>query len=119
LINVGELMTDLDFVEAFTMRRGTKALANEGEVTVTWSAPANLVGSIQPAEAKEIKQLPEGQRGSGDGIVIFTATELMPDDGNNTVSDVVTWDGKNYKVVGIEDWSANGYYRALAVEIAA
>jgi hypothetical protein len=119
LVDVSELMSDPEFMSAVTLRRATVHLANEGEAISSYTDTA-VTASVQPATAEEIAGLPEGERGSGRIIKLYSATEFKQSDGDASVADVVVTVGANpgrFRVVGVEPWGDNGYFKALAVEI--
>lgn len=122
LVDVSELMSDPDFMRAVTLRRPAVHLANEGEAVATYEDDVPFTASVQPATAEEVASLPEGERGGGRIVKLYTSTALRPDmsDGKTSIADVVVVpdpDGGEFRVVGIEPWSAHGYWKALAVEI--
>lgn len=123
LVDVSELMSDPEFMQAATRRRGTRAFAvgGEGEITTSY-ADTSIMVSYQPLEESgesAIDKLPpEGQRGSGALFWLFSSSELRVDDGDNGLSDVVVVGARAFKVVHVDDWASHGYYVAIAEEIA-
>jgi len=74
----------------------------------------SIVASVQPVTGRELKDVPEGQRGD-EVRVIYTQTELhMRKAGFQP--DVVTLDGEPYEVYKVERFDAFGdtHYRAYA-----
>jgi hypothetical protein len=112
-VNVAELMTDPDFAETFTVKRPTVTMVR-GVGAATYAADRSAVGVVQPMEAHEVALLPEGERGSGEVIEVWTAEDLKAGDGKNTVGDVLVWKGKSYRVTRSEDFAQNGYRRFVA-----
>lgn len=122
LVDVSELFSDPEFMQAATRRRGTRAFAvsGEGEITTSYADTAITV-SFQPVQGdgENLDELlPEGQRGSGALFRLFSSSELRVDDGNTGLADVVTVGARRFKVMHVDDWSDHGYFRAIAEEIA-
>lgn len=119
LVDVSDMMADPEFMRAVVLRRPVIHLANEGEAIASYEPDANFTASVQPATAEEIAGLPEGVRGSGRVVKLYTATELKFSNGTTDTPDVVVVpdpDGGSFKVRGTEPWLAHGYFKALAVE---
>jgi hypothetical protein len=119
LVDVSELFSDPEFMRAVALRRPTIHLANEGESIASYDPDVDITASVQPATAEDVASLPEGERGSGRIVKLYTSTDLKMSDGKTTVADVVVIpdpDGGSFKIVGTEPWGPHGYYKALAVE---
>ena len=119
IVDVSELFTgpdSLDFMETVVLRRPAIHFANEGEAIASYDPDANISASVQPLTAKQVAELPEGQRGSGTVYRIYTASELRFSPGKADISDVLVTSKGALVVVGQEDWAGNGYYKFLAVE---
>lgn len=72
----------------------------------TQGASSSLVmrAFVAPARPKEIAELPEGEQTSA-AIVIFTLQELQTSDVSQQLeADVVTWQGRTYKVQLSDPW---------------
>jgi hypothetical protein len=126
LISVAELMTDPDFARTVTLRRPTRAFvaASEGETAVTY-ADTTITAIVQPVVRKgdePLPVLPEGARGSGRLATIYCGEQLRADEGAGWAADIILVADadatRSYKVVNTEDWSDNGYWRAIGEEIA-
>lgn len=72
--------------------------------------------SVQPADANDLKVLPEGKRTSSI-YKIYPSSELRTTDQNTqTPQDVVVFNNENYEVVHVEPWkNLLGFYKALIV----
>lgn len=122
LVDVSELFTDPEFMRDVTLRRPTVHLANEGEAVASYVDDVAFTASVQPATAEEIASLPEGERGGGRIVKLYTGTELLYTDGKDTakLADVVVVpnpDGGEFRVIGTEPWGAHGYWKVLATEV--
>jgi hypothetical protein len=71
-----------------------------------------------PAGPREIQLLPENER-TKEAITVYTLAALCTSDvASSDESDRVTWHGRQYKVIQVEDWvSQTGYARAIATRI--
>ena len=89
-----------------------------------WKAKTTLVdfyGIIQPAKAKELEQIPEGDRTDGaqtfhssSVIYITHSGETSTPDG---ISDVITWHNQQYRIMKVWPWDDFGYFKALGVRM--
>lgn len=121
LVDVSELMSDADFVRTIQLRRPSVHLANEGIAIPSYDPDVDILASVQPATAEDVALLPEGERGSGRIVKVYTGTEPKMSDGKATIADVLVVpsgsDAGEFRVVGVEPWGAHGYYKVLAAEI--
>lgn len=118
VINVSELMTDPDFVETIILRRPAPArLANEGEDIASYEPDVEVVAVVQPATAEQGASLPEGSRGAGPIMRVWSATQLQMAPGVGREADILVIRGLEYKVVGESDWDTNGYRFVLATQL--
>ena len=75
-------------------------------------------GIITPARPQELLLVEEGDRQSG-VVSILTTTQLLESAEGPPAheADIVTWNGLQYRVVKVLNWSAYGYWQALATQI--
>jgi hypothetical protein len=111
VIDVAEMMSDPDFVEAITIRRPTVTLDAEGESSAAYQDIPAIAG-VQPAGQDEVRMVPEGIR-IDDAIAVWSATEMRAG-GDGVDSDTIVWKGKSYRVVAREPWMGNGYCMVVA-----
>ena len=100
---------------AFTVTRIVYTRTASG--TTAAEAVSSALGTIHPAAAEELQLLPEEEK-SETAVVIHTdfALSTGEDRGKRyTGPDRIAWNGKTYRVASVRDWSAFGYYKALAV----
>lgn len=125
MINVSELLTDPDFIQAATGTRNTYQIATTGdEAGEAMVTPTQLsfTGALMPLkDQKDVMLLPEGLRNLG-GLVIYTNFELKATSGDvgasgpaDAVQDVIDWHGDKYALVVCQNWSDYGYYKAIGV----
>lgn len=121
MINVGELVTDPDFVQPVVVTRKNRELAKEGlragEVLTAETTRTEMV-CIQPSQPEDLLLLGEGYRTSR-VIVIYTAEKVFCEDGDynqgDTLSDSIPYHNDMYIIKVVEDWSAYGYWKAIAI----
>lgn len=73
---------------------------------------------VQPSSPKEMRQVPENER-TAEGISVWTELPLQASDvAQRLEADVITWSGRSWRVMVVEDWSAQaGYAKAIATRI--
>lgn len=103
-----------------SVERSPRATYESGDPVVdsdeveTLSAPA----TVQPATGRDLKRVPEGLR-TEDGIVAFTAVELLTASATNE-PDLVTYRGEVYQVAKVERWDDSGaYWRSICTKVGA
>lgn len=121
MLNISELINDPDFAQptGFTVTRSTGAWV-AGVFTVTTEQLA-YTGTIIPATTKEIEMLPEADRVHG-AVSVWTLAPLYVTrlDNTNTgedggLSDEITWDGKQWKIMQVRGFQDYGYYKGIAI----
>ncbi len=103
----------------FTVERITYIRSREGTTSCSVTEPAQ--GCIHPGMAEALKLLPEEEKNE-QFIVIYTdyllSTGTPEDAGVSFVgADRIHWNGQNWRVVKVRDWSSFGYVQALAVKM--
>jgi hypothetical protein len=119
LIDVSEIVSDPDFAQPFVIKRSNGSWQLGGwQDTIT---TVNSYGAQQPATAQDLKEIPEGDRILGSVKVWSTQPMYVtrrgtgPNDGG--LSDIIVWQGEDYRIAGILPWNENGYYKAIAVRM--
>lgn len=65
---------------------------------------------VQPSKPKTLKQLPEEER-TTEEISVWTIELLQSSDVDNQIeADLLSWHGKAWKVVSVEDWNDQAQY---------
>lgn len=118
MINVEEVVNDPDVSESFTILRSTGSWLNG-----VWQ-PNNTqqiagYGPVQPLSAKELEMIPEGDRATEhrafwSAEIIYTTRAT---DGQGRSSDILLWNGLQYRVLSVMQQQDFGYYRAIAVRM--
>lgn len=107
LPDVTMLLVDPDLgAQSFTVRRRKSEWA-AGRMTVTSDETFTAVGIIQPTTPEQLQFFPEGERREGT-ISVYTKEILHLTEGEN-VSDDVTWNGEQYKIIRVDRWQDYGY----------
>jgi hypothetical protein len=120
MIQVSEIVNAPEFAQAFTILRSTGAW-NTGVWESTQATVAGF-GTITPATENDIKMIPEGD--VVEGAMVFHSQApiyLTHADGSGAggSSDILVWQGFNYRVLSVRQEQDYGYYRAIAVRMAA
>lgn len=102
---------------AFTVTRPVYTRTPSG--TTMQAATSSALGTVHPAAPEELQLLPEEER-SETAVVIHTGFALSAGEDRGkrfTGPDRITWNGKDWRVVSVRDWSLFGYFKALAVRL--
>ncbi len=111
-----EVLSDPDFLINLTVER-TTAGSYIGGLYVE-GTPSNLTipASVQPANAEDFQNLPEGERFGGSQL-LYTLQELIGSKDLAKADRVLNYLGVNWKVVMVEPWAHHGYYKSMMVKI--
>lgn len=125
-LNVSRVVSNPKFAQTFTIERSSGGDWNDngtwGDVTVD----VDFYGIIQPATAKELNQVPEGDRvkevksfhSTQEMFVSHVDTENATDVGYNAgISDYAIWNGQRYRLAKRYEWADFGYFKALGVRV--
>lgn len=75
-------------------------------------------GIITPASAKDITQIPEGDRTGGELTILSTQPIYTThSNGESGTSDEIEWNGERYRVFNVFPWSDFGFYHAIAIRM--
>lgn len=110
--DVTMLLDDPDLgAQDFTVKRRAGKWFG-GRFVVESESLFNAIGIIQPPTPEQLAFFPEGERRVG-RIAIYTKQDLHLTEGE-MISDDVTWNGEQYKIVNIERWEDYGFVIAFA-----
>jgi hypothetical protein len=106
LLDVSDLLTDPDFVDnSLTCTRSAQTVGDDGMAVNTPTVTA-FSGVVTNDTGDQLMRGPDGARIDG-SITIHTRFQLI--DGKvGFDADVVTWQGRQYTVVNVRDWSTYG-----------
>lgn len=115
MMDLSEVIEDPEFTTSFQVQRfGAGAYANEGVFTVPIPDRLLMSGIVQPASGNDLLRfLPEGERASA-SIRVYCTRELIMGDGVKTLSDIIIWNGGQYRVAFRKQWSQFGYWFVIA-----
>lgn len=124
MISLAEVVNDPDFAQSFTISRSSGGVFDSKGVWQQTDNSVSMYGIIQPATAKELLQVPEGDRVKevksfhSSQAMFVTHTDGLTDTTAAT-SDIATWPatGDQYRLVKLYQWSDFGYFKALGVRI--
>lgn len=115
MISVAEICNDPDLAQHVTIYRSQGQFGPGGWVNQTTQIPA--YGSLQPATAKSLQMIPEGDRVEG-AIQFFTTQPIYStSEDQSRISDQIMWQENMYRVSGIFKWNEFGYYGAILVRM--
>lgn len=100
-LDVSDLLLDPIFVDPLTLIHRTTAPNGFGENIIT-EVMVNTVGSVQPANFKQIQRLPEALRNS-DIRSFFIKAEIKVD-GTGTYPDIILFKGYRYEIKTAAPW---------------
>lgn len=105
MLDMSDVLNDPDFSQTFTVTRSVETvnLKGRGETSLE-VIPAS--GVLVPATPRQLARLPEADR-SSEIIAVYSREPLTP--GSDTFKpDLVTWRGRNYRVVSLDDYADYG-----------
>lgn len=77
----------------------------------------NTLISVQSPTPAEVKMLPEGERLKDIKKFISKAELFVDNDRNNTLADIITYRGFDYKLIKVSDYQFYGYSRAFGARV--
>ena len=100
--------------QAYTIQRSTGSFVLGGYQSVPTPVPG--FGVISVASAKELQQTPEGD--SALGAMVFRNSQPLYTTNTTGISDIIEWQGDNYRIQNVEPWVDYGYFKAIGVRMA-
>ena len=114
MINVSEVVIDPDLAQVFTIMRSSGVYVNG--VWQTQTANVQAQGVISIAQEKELDMKPEGDVVLG-AIVVHTDQEIFTTQEGKGSSDIIVWQGIQYRVLKVAQYVDYGYWRAIATRM--
>lgn len=125
-LNLSRVVSNPKFAQGFIIQRSEGGDWNDDGTWGDVSVDIDFYGIIQPATAKELLQVPEGDRVKE--VKSFHSVNEMflsrvngqdtSDVGYNAaISDYAMWQGQKYRLAKRYEWGDFGYYKALGVRI--
>ncbi len=110
-LDITDLLTDPDLTDTFTVIRRLQVVNGFGEVTVTPTTFTNLRGAVFPAGDNSLARQDAFQTQSK-SITVATQFRLRGISQDKTGAqyqpDIVVWNGDNYEVRSLSDFSNYG-----------
>jgi len=116
MINIARIVNRQTLgAQSFTVQRFQNA--GEFELGGYQETPTvlTLYGTIQPATAKQLDMVTEGDRVRG-AIAIWCSQRIYITTQAGT-SDLITWKGQIFRVASAKEWSDGGFWECIAVRI--
>jgi hypothetical protein len=105
LLDVTEVLFDPDFADTITCIREMQTVNGSGLASTT-PTPSTFTGVVTQDDGDVMQRMPDGEMVSG-SITIHTVFRLSAG-GPGQNADIVTWQGRNYTVKTISDYSNFG-----------
>ena len=117
MLDVSEILYDPDLSQAFTVMRSSGSFQIGGWVENT-PTTINMNGVITVATERDSQQVPEGDRTTG-AMLFYTDQQLFitHNDASLGTSDVIAWQGVNYRLVKVWPQVDYGYWKAYGVRL--
>ena len=100
-------------------RTAERAYGTDGRLAAAASPSTfTILASVQPASPEQLEDVPEGQSTS-DSKLVLTETELRPRKDGVHEPDVISIDGRDYRVHSVEKWDHWGetHYEVVALKL--
>ena len=107
LLDVTEVLLDPDFMDmGLVCKRSTQTVGDNGRATNVQSS-TTFGGVVTSDNGDILERIAGGERKKG-SITIHTLFRLTAGDGEDIIADVVTWQGRDYTVANVNDYSHFG-----------
>jgi hypothetical protein len=116
---VGKVLSNPQFKDDFIVNRSNGSWQG-GDFVQSAPTVLNYTGAVVPADYKTLIQVPEGDRTSE--IMTFLSTQPLyvthaGEQETDGTSDVITWNGHNYRLYQVKNWSSYGFYKAIGISV--
>lgn len=105
LLDVSEILLDIDFVDSLVCSRNTQTVGDDG-IAVDARNSTPFYGVVTNNSGDLLLRLAEGSRISGS--ITVHSQFLLQGGSDGLDADVVTWNGRQYTVTSVNDWSRFG-----------
>jgi len=117
MINLTVALTSPMLCDSFSVIRRTETVGTNGRSTVATQTFNGLYGPVKPADANDLRRYPDMDV-TDKTITVTTAFALRGESetaGSEFKPDIVVWNGDNFIVRHVEDWSnfVPGFVRAI------
>lgn len=119
MIDVTEILQDPDFADNYIVIR-TKCEWQNGRFKPVSTEKLSYFFPVHPATEKELEQLPEGDRKKEVKVFFCVHPKKLyitqtGESDEGYISDKVQYNGNEYKIVKIKDWTSHGWSRCFGV----
>ena len=119
MLNPSRILSSPHFRQTFSVFRSSGKFALGGWIEEVQSPPSfDVSGAVWPSTAKEIEQVPEGDRVTG--MVSFASvTPLFTTHASGVAgtSDQIEWHGELYKLIQVMNYSDYGFYVVVGAKM--
>lgn len=116
MIDVSEILNDPDMCESFIILRPSGQFAAGGYQQNTPKQMA-AYGAVRNTSGEEMDMVPEGDR-NRELISIRTVTQMfLTSEDSSATSDMVIFQGFQYRLVTLKNYSSQGYWFAIAAKM--
>ena len=105
-LDVSEILSDPDLSDTFDVTRSTQTVNSNGLASVTQATTTGIAGVVTFDKNYVLQRQAQGSHIEG-AIIIHTTFRLTNGTGAAD-ADIVTWNGRQYTVVMVSDWSRYG-----------
>ncbi len=118
MINVSRVIRSRHFRQTIAVTRTTGSFAKGG-----WEADTpttlSVIAVVWPSTPEEIQQVPEGDRVTGMVTFATIAPLYVSRKGASLqgISDYVTWNSEEYKILSLLPYKDYGYYMAVGARV--
>lgn len=119
MFDLGDIVTSPDLAQPFTIFRSTGGKFLAGNWT-SQTQQIDYFGTVSVASSRDIEMIPEGDRVRE--VMAFWSDEPIYGTGSATSgrsSDIIVWQGNQYRVLAVFRYLDYGYYKALATRMKA
>lgn len=115
-MDLSDAVNDPDMAESFTVLRRAGTFQAGGWVPGTpTSVP--FYGVVSIASGTDLEAIPEGDRIRG-AIVVHSTQEMFTTDAAiSGMSDLIVWQGDQYRVYDVSNYSNRVFWKAIAAKI--
>lgn len=113
MIQIGHLVFDRCFCTSFTVCKKTGSW-NKGVFEFTEKG-TQVTGVAVPVSGKDLEMVPEADRLKDHMTFYAYTSDPLTVTSDGTISDSVIYNGKRYKLIKGQNFSGNGFWKAMGV----
>lgn len=121
MLDMSAALTDPFLVDSFSVVRRQETVNNSGISTVTPATTTPVYGIVYPSDENDLRRLPDSDI-FAKAITVITKFALRGEsetEGTSFKPDLVVWNGDNFLVRLVDDYSnyGSGYIQAVCTSI--